>query len=132
MISTIADILAIVFLLMGTFFMFVGSLGVVRLPDTYNRLHAASKCATIGLVGLLLATVFHVVSWHVVLVSIITIVFAFVALPVGAHILGKAVLHDRVPLWDKTLSNEHIEEALEDDSESRQIETRQGTNGDPL
>jgi len=51
-------IVACVFLVLGLFFMLVGAIGIVRFPDAYNRLHASSKCGTLGLLGLLLGAVF--------------------------------------------------------------------------
>jgi len=95
----IRDLLAVVFLLLGVFFMFVGAVGVVRLPDLYNRLHAASKCSTLGLMGLLLACVCHMPTLDVISKAVLTIVFIFVATPVGSHILAKAALKDHAPFW---------------------------------
>jgi len=100
------DILAIFFLLFGLFFMLVGAVGVVRLPDIYHRLHAASKCSTLGLLGLLLAAMCHVGTLPVVTKSLAVIAFAFVATPVGSHILAKAAHRDKAKAWDGTLSDE--------------------------
>lgn len=102
----ITNLLACFFLLAGLFFMLVGAIGIIRLPDTYNRLHAASKCSTLGLLGLLLAALFHLGTIAVVTKVFITVLFAFVATPVGSHILAKAAHHDRAPKWEGTLSDE--------------------------
>jgi len=48
------DLLACLCILAGLFFMLVGAIGIVRFPDGFNRLHASSKCSTLGLLGLLL------------------------------------------------------------------------------
>ena len=106
------DALAAVFLLAGLFFMFVGALGIVRLPDTFLRLHAASKCSTLGLIGLLLAAVFHLGTGDIAAKSLATLVFAFVATPVGSHLLAKAALRAGTPTWDRTLGDEHAEDGL--------------------
>ena len=57
MINAILDILTAAALIGGLFFMFVGAVGLVRLPDVYCRSHAASKCVTLGILGMLGALV---------------------------------------------------------------------------
>ncbi|MEM1355862.1 MAG: monovalent cation/H(+) antiporter subunit G [Planctomycetota bacterium] len=112
------DILAIGFLLAGLFFMFVGALGVVRLPDAYHRLHAASKCSTLGLMGLVAAAMCHVGTLDVMTKSIAVVLFAFVATPVGSHMLAKAAHRDGAEQWKDTLSDELAEDkakSAEDD-----------------
>ena len=49
------DILTVFALLVGMFFMLIGALGIVRLPDLYSRLHASSKCITLGISGMMVA-----------------------------------------------------------------------------
>ena len=106
----IFDILAIFFLLGGVFFMLVGAIGVVRLPDAYHRLHAASKCSTLGLMGLVLAAMLHVGTLDVITKSIAVILFAFAATPVGSHMLAKAAHRDNAEQWKGTLSDELAED----------------------
>lgn len=102
----ILDTLAIFFLIAGLFFMLVGAIGVLRLPDAYNRLHAASKCSTLGTMGLLAAACLHLGTGDVVAKSIAFILFVFVSTPVGSHMLAKAAHRDKAPQWDGTLSDE--------------------------
>lgn len=103
------DIAALVCLAAGLFFMFTGAVGVVRLPDVYHRLHAASKCSTLGLLGLVLAAVLHVSTLAVVTKSVAVIAFAFVAVPVGSHMLAKAAHRDKAVPWKGTLGDELTE-----------------------
>ena len=109
----ILDILTIAALLMGLFFMFVGAVGIVRLPDTYNRLHAASKCSTLGLLGLILAAMFHLGTLPILTKGALAVLFAFVAMPVGSHMLAKAALFARAPQWQGTLGDEHEEDQVD-------------------
>jgi len=84
--NTFFDILAAVFLLAGIFFFVVGALGVVRLPDVYHRLHAASKSSTLGLIGLLLAATCHMGTAEVGVKALAVMLFLCVANPIGgAH-----------------------------------------------
>lgn len=117
-----ADIFAIFCLLIGLFFMFVGALGVLRLPDVYHRLHGATKATTLGLLGLLLAVVFHLGEMVVMIKAALTLLFAFVAVPVGSHILSRAAMFDRAHQWEGTLSDEHAADRLDaetDDASAR-------------
>lgn len=52
-------ILTIIFVLLGTFFMFIGSIGVVRLPDFYTRSHATSKSDTLGIMLIITGLIFY-------------------------------------------------------------------------
>ncbi len=56
------NILTIASLLFGLFFMFIGALGLVRFPDLYHRMHASSKCITLGIAGMLMAVIFHLAA----------------------------------------------------------------------
>lgn len=104
--DTLADILAALCLSAGLFFLLVGAIGIVRFPDAYNRMHASSKCSTLGLLGLLLGAVFHLGTLAVTTKALLTIVFAFVATPVGTHILARAAHMDGLRQWGKTLSDD--------------------------
>ena len=90
--------------------MLVGPIGIHRFPDAFNRIHAASKCQTLGLSALLLAVCFHVSDAVTVGKAVITIVFTFVATPVGSHMIAKAAHHARDTIWSGTLSDELAED----------------------
>lgn len=91
----LCDILCLVSLLVGLFFMFLGALGTYRLPDAYNRMHAASKCLTLGVAGIVIAAGFYLASLpdaNVLAVFTevtVILIFQFIAGPVGSHILAK-------------------------------------------
>ena len=82
----------------GAFFVLVGSIGLVRLPDFFMRLHAPTQATTLGIGGLLLASM--AVGWasgraggHELLITLLL----FVTAPVSANLLAQAGLHLRVP-----------------------------------
>jgi multicomponent K+:H+ antiporter subunit G len=82
-------------LLFGAFFVLVGSIGLLRLPDFYSRLHAPTKATTLGVGAMLLASMLYFgflqdrPSVHEVLV----VLFLFLSAPVSAHLMAKAALH---------------------------------------
>lgn len=88
------EIIVSFFLLTGAGFALVGSIGLVKLPDFYSRLHGPTKSTTLGVGGMLIASATHFstgpgTSLHEVLVT----VFLFMTAPVSAHLLCKAAMH---------------------------------------
>ncbi|MEF8794404.1 Na+/H+ antiporter subunit G [Thiohalorhabdus sp.] len=89
------ELVVSILLLVGAGFTLVGSLGLVRLPDFYARLHGPTKATTLGAGGTLLASVIyfthHGSGWS--LHELLVIVFLFITAPVSAHLMGKAMLY---------------------------------------
>jgi multicomponent Na+:H+ antiporter subunit G len=74
----------------GAFFLIVGTVGLVRLPDVYNRMHATSKATTIGASSILLGNTAYFGPRGAGLVSLVGIVFLFVTAPTGSHMISRA------------------------------------------
>ena len=74
---------------LGVFVMTLGVYGIIRLPDTYARLHAASKVVSLGVVSLLLAST---VTGDPAVVFRVALIGAFlvVTTPVSAHVVARA------------------------------------------
>lgn len=91
----IAEIIISALLVVSGFFALVGSYGLIRLPDTMTRLHAPTKASTLGLGGVLLASMTYMwfargdLSWHELLITL----FIFLTAPVTANFLAKAHMH---------------------------------------
>lgn len=92
----------------GLFFMLVGTLGVLRLPDVYTRLHASGMTDTMGagllILGMLLQTVQGILhgetTWWFVLVRLILIyLFLLFTSPIATHALARAGLAGGVEPW---------------------------------
>ena len=89
------ELLVSVLLLVGAAFALVGSIGLVRLPDFFSRLHGPTKATTLGVGAMLAASALWFsgrgegVSLHEVLVA----AFLFLTAPASAHLLAKAALH---------------------------------------
>lgn len=84
-------------LLVGAVFTLVGAIGMVRFPDFFMRLHAPTKATTLGVGGVLIASMLTTWSrgqWgvHELLITL----FLFVTAPVSANLMAKAALHLRV------------------------------------
>jgi multicomponent K+:H+ antiporter subunit G len=84
-----------VVLLFGALFVLVGSVGLLRFPDFFSRLHAPTKATTLGLGAMLLASMlyFAFVQHSPSLHELLIILFLFLSAPVSAHLMAKAALH---------------------------------------
>jgi len=91
------------FLIVGGVFLFVGSFGLAKLPDTMRRLHAPTKATTLGIGSLLIASMLYFVllrqaaGIHELLITL----FLFLTAPVTANMIAKAHL-----LRNKTLQQD--------------------------
>lgn len=123
------DFLAAAFLLAGVAFMVIGAMGVVRLPDAYNRIHAASVTVTLGLTGMLLAACYHLGAAPIISKALITVVFIFVATPIGSHMLAKAAHDAGLEQWERTLDDELTEDKRRMDWSDEDLSPRAGDSG---
>jgi multicomponent K+:H+ antiporter subunit G len=89
------ELLISVFLLVGAAFALVGSWGLAKLPDFYMRLHGPSKASTLGVGGMLVASMiyFFVKEGELSLHELLITLFLFISAPVSAHLVAKAALH---------------------------------------
>lgn len=94
--DTFALFIAILAVLMGTFFSIVGVLGFIRFPDVYTRLHSTGKVGVFGVVLLLIAVVvWEHLSWGR---GLILVFFLMLAGPATAHALASAAIRIGLPM----------------------------------
>ncbi len=86
------NIIIILLLLAGTFFIFSSAVGIIRFPGIYTRLHAATKAPTLGIISILLATFFFLYGSHQIISGklLLAILFIFLTSPVSGHMLSRA------------------------------------------
>ncbi len=77
-----------VFLIIGGLFYLLGGLGILRMPDTFNRIQAGTKATTLGSFSILIGVFFQNPSW--VFKIIIIIIFIVISNPVGSSAIAKA------------------------------------------
>lgn len=100
------EIASSVLLLIGAGFLLLASVGIVRMPDLFNRMQTATKAATLGISCILLAVALHMEDAGLALRCVLTIVFFFLTAPVAAHMIGRAAYFVGVPLWKGTITDE--------------------------
>lgn len=105
----IANIIIVVFLLIGAFLSLVAAFGVIRLPDVYTRNHAASKSATLGVMCILIGALlyFYFIDGHFNPRIILGILFIFLTSPVAGHLIGRAAYNSGVKLWDRSVRDDY-------------------------
>jgi multicomponent Na+:H+ antiporter subunit G len=79
-------------MLIGAVFSLLASVGIIRLPDLYTRMHAASKAGTMGSGLMLVAIALVALEGAVIVRAIVGLLFLFLTAPVSAHLLARAAL----------------------------------------
>ncbi|MGD9731847.1 MAG: monovalent cation/H(+) antiporter subunit G [Desulfamplus sp.] len=91
----------------GLFFFLVGSIGMIRLPDFYSRLHSAGIIDTMGLLlsmsglALLILDEFNVGNFLSAIKIILIIVFIFLTSPTATHAIVDAGIRAGLRPWEK-------------------------------
>ena len=94
MIEFLAEFVVALLILGGSFFLLVGSYGLAKLPSLMQRLHAPTKATTLGVGGILLASMVYFgavageLSFHELLITL----FLFLSAPITAHMLAKVTI----------------------------------------
>ena len=106
------SVIGMIFVVIGLAFNVLGCIGMIRLPDMYNRLQAATKCVTMGtcmvLIGVMIAAgFFH--SAHLSTRCIICMIFILITAPTAAHALAHGAYSFGVQLWEKSVVNRYEE-----------------------
>jgi len=105
--------IGMILIYVGIAFDFFGVLGLVRLPDVYNRLQAATKCVTFGTAGILLG-VFLIKGFSPFgFKAFVGIIFVFLTSPVAAHAISRAAHRSGIALSKKTIVDQYEEEEKE-------------------
>lgn len=110
------EIIIALLLFFGLLFFTGGTVGILRLPDFYSRLHAAGKLDTLGALVMLLALALAGLE-HLDFISILTglkimliVVFVFIASPTATHAIVDAGVRAGLDPWTKEQQSEIQEE----------------------
>lgn len=99
-----------VFIGIGVAFDLVGCLGLLRLPDVYNRLQAATKCVTLGTCSILFGVFVVAGITATGLKSLLCIVFVVLTAPVAAHAVARGAHRAGMRLCDRTIADAYAED----------------------
>jgi len=91
----------------GVAFDLLGTLGLVRLPDVYNRLQAATKCVTLGTCLILIGVAVCAGTGEMIARTILCVIFVLLTSPVGAHALARGAYKGGVKLCEQSVVDKY-------------------------
>jgi multicomponent Na+:H+ antiporter subunit G len=100
------EFLSTALLLAGSAFLLLAAIGLVRMPDLFMRMSAATKGTTLGIGCMLLAVGIYFPGIGITTRSIAGILFFFTTTPVAAHMIARAAYFIGVPLWEGTIRDD--------------------------
>jgi multicomponent Na+:H+ antiporter subunit G len=100
----------LVFVSVGLLFDVAGCLGLVRLPDVYNRLQAATKCVTFGTCSILFGTVLLTGLGPIGVKALLALAFVALTAPVAAHAISRASHRAGIGLWKGSVCDRYAED----------------------
>ncbi len=103
------EIIGLILIIIGVLFDLFGCIGLVRLPDVYNRLQAATKCVTLGTCMILAGIFFMMGLGSAGIRAILCAVFVLFTSPVAAHVLARAAHRSGIKLWDGSVVDKYAE-----------------------
>jgi len=103
------ELIGYIFITVGIIFDLLGCLGLVRLPDVYNRLQAATKSVTLGTCGILFGIFVMYGFSGVGIKALLAIAFIMLTSPTAAHALSRAAHKGGVKLWEKSVCDKYGE-----------------------
>jgi multicomponent Na+:H+ antiporter subunit G len=95
-----------VLLVLGSAFMLLAGVGLIRLPDLFLRMSATAKAATLGAALTALGAAVHFGDAAIAGRVIVIVFFLFLTAPVAAHKIGRAGYRRGSPLFDGTVCDE--------------------------
>lgn len=95
---------------LGTLFVLLAAVGLLRMPDLPTRMHASSKAATLGAILILVSVAVRHGDADVVVRVVLISLFLFLTAPVAAHVIARAAYRTGVPLSEETVLDELREE----------------------
>lgn len=101
-----------ILLLIGGFFVFVGSIGLVKMPDFFMRLHGPTKATTLGMASILIAAMIFFSSTQEgfsakeILISL----FLLITAPISGYMMIKSAIHHKLESIERTKGKDNIED----------------------
>lgn len=98
----LTGVLSLICLSTGTLLMLLASVGVLRMPDIFMRMQAATKASSLGAALILVGVALKLGTAGSWIRVVAIILFLFMTTPVAAHLIARASYHVGTPLWERT------------------------------
>lgn len=102
----ISEWIAGILLVLGAFFMLIASIGMVKLPDLYMRIHAATKAPSLGIFLMMVGIIVYFLNWWTSIEGVVVILFVFITAPIGSHMISKVAHNMGVGKHKSTITDE--------------------------
>jgi multicomponent Na+:H+ antiporter subunit G len=103
------QILGVTSIVVGVCFDLLGCIGLIRMPDVYNRLQSSTKCVTLGTCSMLLGSAL-LAGGAVAAKALLCMVFVLIACPTAAHALARAAHRSGIRLWEGSVGDAYLED----------------------
>lgn len=102
------EVIVSLLVLIGAFLSLLGGVGIIRFPDVYGRLHAATKSATLGVISIMFAAFFYFLFVEGIFSGkiLLTIVFVFLTAPVAGFMISRSAYNVGIELWHKSTQDD--------------------------
>jgi multicomponent Na+:H+ antiporter subunit G len=100
---------SLILISIGVVFNLFGCIGLIRLPDVYNRLQSATKCVTLGTCSILVGVATHFGLVDAGVKALVAIPLLFFGATVAAHALARGAYQAGIKLGDKSVKDDYKE-----------------------
>jgi multicomponent Na+:H+ antiporter subunit G len=100
------EIAIMIIISLGTLFVLLAAVGILRMPDLFLRISVTTKAATLGVGMILIGMTLYFSDVSIGTRAIAIILFLLLTAPIGAHLIGRASYFVGVPLWKKSLMDD--------------------------
>jgi multicomponent Na+:H+ antiporter subunit G len=104
------ETLGLALIIAGVLFDLSGCVGLVRLPDVYNRIQASTKCVVLGTTLILLGSMAWLGSPQAAVKGLICILFILITSSTAAHALARAAYRSDVELWERSVVDHYADD----------------------
>lgn len=105
-VTTVADVVAVVLLLLGAFLCLTAGLGLVRFPDVLTRMHAGTKPQVLGVLLIMVGAAIRLQGWSATWMLLLVAAFQMLTAPVSAHMISRVAYRRRHVRRDRLLVDE--------------------------
>ena len=104
------EIIGSILITIGVLFDLLGCVGLVRLPDVYNRIQASTKCVVLGTTLCLLGAMFWLATAPAMIKGLLCILFLLITSSTAAHALSRAAHRSGVQLADASVVDHYAQD----------------------
>jgi multicomponent Na+:H+ antiporter subunit G len=113
------ELITALMLWIGSGFVLLAAIGLLRLPDFFTRMHSGAKAGSVGIAFLAVGVAVFFSSLEVTFQAVLIILFFLLTAPVAMHMIGRAAYLSGVPLWEETVCDD-LAEALKQEENRKE------------